>query len=421
MGDSKMNDKRILMVASLLGICMLLLFAITAATNATAESNLTPVEELGKLIFFDETLSINENQSCAACHKPDAGWVGPDSAINAGGSVYEGSIAGRFGDRKPPSAAYATQSPILHYVIEKKEPLFIGGNFWDGRATGELLGNPAADQALGPFLNPVEQALEEPADVVNKVCEGLYADQFTEIWGEEACDPDNVEMAYGYIGLSIAAYEASPEVNAFTSKYDYTFQGRAKLTKEEQRGYALFRGKGQCHACHTSNGQEALFTDYTYDNLGVPRNSENPVYQERGYEWIDEGLGAFLATRPDYAQFAEDNVGKHKVPTLRNVGLGSCEADPYDPDCIVKAYGHNGYFKSLYGIVHFYNTRDILPTCPDPFTLEADALAMNCWPEPEVMTNVNTDELGDLGLTLEEEQALVAFLLTLSDGYTPTR
>jgi cytochrome c peroxidase len=61
------------------------------------------------------------------------------------GAVYEGSISGRFGNRKPPSSAYATSSPILHYVIEKKEALFIGGNFWDGRATGEKLGNPAAD------------------------------------------------------------------------------------------------------------------------------------------------------------------------------------------------------------------------------------------------------------------------------------
>lgn len=416
-----MNDKRFFMGASLLGICILLLLAITATTNVTAESNLTPVEKLGQLIFFDETLSINENQSCASCHAPEAGWSGPHTHINEAGAVYEGSIAGSFGDRRPPTAAYATQSPILHYVIEKKEPLFIGGNFWDGRATGEYLGNPAADQALGPFLNPVEQALHEAGDVVTRVCEGLYAQQFKDIWGEEACEPDNVEMAYGYIGLSIAAYEASPEVNAFTSKHDYTFQGRAKLTKQEQRGYALFRGKGKCHGCHTSNGQEALFTDYTYDNLGIPRNPQNPVYEARGYDWIDEGLGAFLATRPDYAQFAADNLGKHKVPTLRNVGLGSCEADPDDPDCIVKAYGHNGYFKSLYGIVHFYNTRDVLPTCPNPFTTEAEALNMNCWPEPEVMANVNTDELGDLGLTLEEEQAIVAFLLALSDGYTPTR
>jgi hypothetical protein len=70
--------------------------------------------------------------------------------------------------------------------------------------------------------------------------------------------------------------------------------------------------------------------------------------------------------------------------------------------------------------VHFYNTRDVLPACPGAYT-EAEALAANCWPEPEVMENVNTSELGDLGLTEDEEQAVVAFLKTLSDGSQPRR
>ncbi|MEJ2304962.1 MAG: hypothetical protein P8Y14_25860, partial [Anaerolineales bacterium] len=116
--------------------------------------------------------------------------------------------------------------------------------------------------------------------------------------------------------------------------------------------------------------------------------------------------------------FADENLGKQKVPTLRNVGKGSCEAEPDNPDCIVKAYTHNGYFKSLAGIVHFYNTRDVLPACPGDYT-EAEALTAGCWPAPEVAENVNRDELGDLGLTPEEEAAIVAFLETLSDGYTP--
>ena len=108
--------------------------------------------------------------------------------------------------------------------------------------------------------------------------------------------------------------------------------------------------------------------------------------------------------------------GKHKVPTLRNVGKGSRQADPADPNCIVKAYGHNGYFKSLAEIVHFYNTRDVLEECEE---IGDPQPGVNCWPEPEVEMNVNTDELGDLGLTPEEEAALVAFLMTLSDGYQP--
>jgi cytochrome c peroxidase len=107
---------------------------------------------------------------------------------------------------------------------------------------------------------------------------------------------------------------------------------------------------------------------------------------------------------------AAENTGKHKVPTLRNVDKGFGVGFP-------KTYAHNGYFKSLESIVHFYNTRDVKDTCRDPFTTEKDALAEDCWPEPEVPENVNKDELGDLGLTSEEEDALVAFMSTLSDGF----
>jgi cytochrome c peroxidase len=107
----------------------------------------------------------------------------------------------------------------------------------------------------------------------------------------------------------------------------------------------------------------------------------------------------------------EDEWGKHKVPTLRNVDLRPDGSD-------VKAYGHNGFFKSLKGIVHFYNTRDVKPVCPGPYT-EIEALTHDCWPEPEVSENVNTEELGNLGLTPEEEDRIVDFLKALSDGFQP--
>jgi len=404
-----MSGKRTLLASLITVVGLLVLFSV-----ATAQSpGLSPMEELGKAIFFDENLSANGNQACAACHAPEAGWVGPVESINVHGAVYEGSIPGRFGNRKPPSAAYATTSPIFHM---DKKGLFVGGNFWDGRATGEKLGNPAADQAQGPFLNSLEQALGTPGDVVTKVCTAAYADLFVEVWGAQACDLTNVDTAYDDVALSIAAYEASAEVNAFTSKYDYSLTGQAKLTKEERKGFALFQGKGKCKACHLNSGKQPLFTDYTFDNLGLPKNSENPFYTEldvnpAGYDWIDPGLAGFLEGRPEYAEYAEEALGMHKVPTLRNVDLRPSED-------FVKAYGHNGYFKSLWGIVHFYNTRDVLPTCEADYT-EAQALEANCWPAPEVPANVNREELGNLGLTLEEEQAIVAFLRTLSDGYIP--
>lgn len=425
-----MIDKRILTYVLVCAAVVLLLTSV-GTVSAQDPTTLTLEEQLGKSIFFDVNLSINQNQSCAVCHGPDVGFTGPISEFNAHGAVYEGSIAGRFGDRKPPSAAYATQSPIFH---QDKTGLFIGGNFWDGRATGEKLGNPAADQAQGPFLNPVEQALPDSACVVYRVCTATsYPVSFEDVWGVGACaidwprTVDNVcrkegrtvrlsvsdraksDMAYDNIALSIAAYEASSEVNAFTSKYDYTFTGMAKLTKEEQQGYALFRGKGMCHRCHISNSQGALFTDYTFDNLGLPQNPENPAGVAP--DFVDPGLGGFLMKAGYPPEVYGPELGKHKVPTLRNVELRP------DPG-FVKAYGHNGYFKTLEGIVHFYNTRDVKPECPGLYT-EAQALAADCWPPPEVAENVNTDELGDLGLTPKEEAAIVAFLKTLSDGYTP--
>ena len=136
-----MSGKRVLFATFIAALGVLILFSVAAAADG-----LTPEEQLGKAIFFDQNLSINQNQACAACHGPEAGLTGPIEAINAAGAVYEGSIPGRFGNRKPPSAAYATLSPVLYM---DKKGLFVGGNFWDGRATGEKLGNPAADQAQG--------------------------------------------------------------------------------------------------------------------------------------------------------------------------------------------------------------------------------------------------------------------------------
>jgi cytochrome c peroxidase len=158
-----------------------------AAVGDVSGSDLSAVEQLGRSIFFDENLSINKNQSCASCHGTEVGFTGPLSETNAHGAVYEGSINGRFGDRKPPSAAYATASPIFH---QDKSGLFLGGNFWDGRATGEVLGNPAADQAQGPFLNPVEQALPDSACVVYHVCTASYQVGFEDVWGGGTCDID---------------------------------------------------------------------------------------------------------------------------------------------------------------------------------------------------------------------------------------
>ena len=391
-----------------------------------AQVELTPKEQLGKKIFFDK-ISSPDRMACANCHAPEVGLTGPNPAINRKTAVYNGAVPQRFGNRKPPSAAYATLSPNFNY--DASEGLFYGGNFWDGRATGWNLGNPAADQSLGPFLNPVEQNNPYTLHVLMQIAHSNYTDLWEDVWTEPIAynTPDEIKTNYNRVGLSIAAYEGSDEVNSFTSKFDYSLVGEANLTEQESAGLTLFNGKALCSECHTSDGPKPLFTDFTFDNLGVPKNPDNPFYEmdevflddgtainPLGNAWIDKGLGDFLrmlASNEDWRgqqfvttgllglnsseleELALANDGKQKVPTLRNV-------DKRPGYGFTKAYMHNGVFKSLKEVVHFYNTRDV-----------------EVWPEPEVGVNVNEDELGNLGLTEEEEDAIVAFMKTLSDGY----
>ncbi|HIH74349.1 MAG TPA: cytochrome C [Methanosarcina sp.] len=387
----------------------------------SASAELNEKEQLGKNIFYDK-ISDPDSMACADCHAPQVGFTGPIAGINVKGSVYRGAVPQRFGNRKPPSAAYATLSPIMHTESDDGEIIFVGGNFWDGRATGNVLGNPAADQALGPFLNPVEQNNPDKEAVLKQIAASKYAGLWESVWGEPIRydTEENINLNYDRVGLSIAAYENSGEVNQFSSKYDAYLANKVELTEEEAWGLALFNAPnnndgikeegegGNCAACHSSGGNLPLFTDFTYDNLGIPRNPDNPFYDmdtvylddgspinPGGDSWIDPGLGGFLATVPAWEYLSDENMGKHKVPTMRNVALQPGKVFP-------KAYGHNGYFKSLEDIVHFYNTRDKEP---------------EGWPEPEVAENINKDELGNLGLNESEEKAIVAFLKTLSDGY----
>jgi cytochrome c peroxidase len=383
-------------------ICAAFCAALTLAAASAAAQTLTPIEQLGKALFFDTNLSTPPGQSCAACHAPEAGFTGPDSAINAGQAVYPGAVHQRAGNRKPPTAAYGGDSPVMYF--DASEGLWIGGMFWDGRATGWTLGDPLAEQALGPFLNNLEQNMPHAKQVIGRVAKSSYASLFEAVWGPGSLDnkKNGVAATYEKIGRSIAAYERSVEVNPFTSKFDYYLKGQATLTPQEANGLALFEGKAMCAACHISRSDDGkpLFTDFTYDNLGVPKNPLNPFYSAPtsvnpdGANWVDPGLAGFLAGA-GFDWMAE--LGKHKVPTLRNV-----DQRPYPG--FVKAFGHNGFFKSLEEITHFYNTRDVVS---------------ENWPAPEVPETVNTDELGNLGLTADEEADIVAFMKTLTDGYTP--
>ncbi len=336
------------------------------------------VEEalVGKMAFFDTNLSSPPGQSCASCHSPDSGYSEPHSQL----PVSQGANPTMVGNRNSPSAAYATFSPTFHF--DEAEGLYVGGQFWDGRA------DDLVAQAQGPFLAALEMGMADEAAVIAAVRSSDYGELFELVYGEGALD--EVETAYVQLAEAIAAYEASDEVNRFTSKYDHYLAGEASLTPQEERGLELFESedKGNCAACHPSEPDGAtapLFTDFTYDNLGVPKNPDNPFYDlpaslnPEGEDFVDLGLGGVLEDP------AED--GKVKVPTLRNIGL-------------TPPYMHNGVFASLREVVDFYNTRDV-----------------GTWDPPEADANVNDEELGDLGLTEAEVDDIVAFMMTLNDGW----
>jgi cytochrome c peroxidase len=414
---------------------------------------------LGKLLVYDKQLSVNRNEACAFCHMPETGFTGPVSELNATTVAYPGSVRTRFSQRKPQTHSYAPFAPVLHYNAAQGD--FVGGNFWDMRATGIRLRNPAAEQAQAPPLNPVEMGLPDAACAVFRLSQRPYRSLFEGIWGkqsfaitwpadvERVCDtpgppsPDDplpvhldsigrgmAQAVFDDMALSIAAYEASSEASPFSSKFDAVVGKSAKLTPQEQLGYDLFRGKARCNECHRDGGpgEEPLFTDFTASNLGVPANHTMPYYAEqrpdlRGYvanpdgsDFIDRGVGGFLAREralsgdanpnPAWEPFAGTFMGKYQVPTLRNV-----DKRPYEG--FVKAYMHNGYFTSLKDVVHFYNTRDVLPRCAPKDPGEK----VSCWPPPEDPENENKRQLGNLGLSEQEEDAVVAFMRTLTDGY----
>ena len=362
---------------------------------------LTPKQQLGKQLFFDPMLSHPDGQSCATCHDPKAGFTDPDKSI----PVSKGVFPERFGNRNSPTAAYMAFSPAFHF--DAKEELYVGGQFWDGRAA------TLAEQAKQPLLNPVEMANPDKATVIKDIRKSAYVALFRQVYGPDSLN--DVEQAYEFVADAIAAFENTHQFNAFTSKYDDYLAGKVKLTRQEQRGLKLYEAedKGNCAACHPlwpdeNNGTPPLFTDFTYDNLGVPATPNNPFYllpkefNPDGKKFLDIGLAANPQVKADGR--ASQERGKVKVPTLRNIELTA-------------PYMHNGYFNDLRNVVDFYNTRDSKPACPNPLTAEADAIRQDCWPAAEVKENVNTEELGNLKLTDQEVDDIVVFMRTLTDGY----
>jgi len=346
-------------------------------------------ESLGEKLFKDSELSRNGNQSCATCHNPDHAFI--DDRINASsvdtttpGAVSLGQDDLSLGDRNTPTAAYAAFGPDFHF--NQEEGLFMGGQFLDGREP-DLQG-----QAGQPFLNPVEMQTTK-ADVVSKV-ENKYGDAMRHLYGEQIFD--TVDSAYDAITESIGAFEETDVFAPFDSKFDKVLQGEAAFTEEEQQGFVLYvlKRKGNCAACHPvptalSEEHESVFTDFTYDNLGVPVNHLARSVNGKEKDFVDNGLFDNPAVDDPSLK------GAFRVTGLRNMA-------------VTGPYMHNGVFKDLKTVVHFYNTRDV-DGAINPETGEE-------WQPSEVEVTKNTEELGNLGLTDAEEDAIVAFLKTLTDS-----
>jgi cytochrome c peroxidase len=395
----KMNRKTTLLTALAFALAMPAVMVIDPANAAKNETRaVSPKAQLGQVIFFDANLSEPAGQSCSSCHDPGRAFVDPDK--NA--ATSKGVIPPLVGSRNTPSSMYMAFSPNFHW--DEKDELYLGGQFWDGRAT------TLEEQAKGPFVNPLEMANPHSRAVVEKARRAAYAPMFEQVFGKGALDDE--AKAYDRIAEALAEFQRTREFAPFSSKYDAYLTGKAKLSKQEMRGLRLFEAedKGNCAACHPSKpgprGEPPLFTDFSYDNLGVPRNPDNPFYKlpakynPAGDLFVDRGLGAALK------KASED--GKFKVPTLRNIA-------------ITGPYMHNGYFRTLEGVTAFYNDRDVRPQCGSNRVSEADALKQKCWPAPEVITNVNKDELGNLKLTPREVEDIVAFMKTLTDGWQPEK
>jgi cytochrome c peroxidase len=399
--------------------------------------SLSAAANLGEKIFEDKALSVSGQQSCATCHvaayafASDQSASGPDhgSPVPLGGPNMTLS-----GFRNAPSLMYASFTPAFFFDGDGGPN---GGFFRDGRAA------TLADQAVEPFTTAFEMANADADAVLVRLQSRPYLTDFTALYGASVLN--DAQLALQRMGQAIAAYETeAAEFHPFSSKYDFWQQGKATLTAQELRGLSLFNDptKGNCAACHPSTSGDGvtppLFTDFSFDNLGVPRNAEipgnnaasappyTPANSEDGVEsYYDLGICGPL--RNDAGLNLSGVCGQFKVPTLRNIA-------------VTAPYFHNGRFPSLLDAIGFYVRRDTNPEQFYPLAAEGSATKFDDLPalyggqfvvninelgsDAGYFGNVNTGEIpynrfmGDQpALNAAEINDLITFLCTLTDGY----
>lgn len=386
----------------------------TSSTASASTDTLSPMAQVGKQIFFDQALSASGKQSCASCHDPARGFADPNNlAVSIGGPNSD-----LPGLRNAPSLNYASFTPNFKIDSTGKAS---GGFFRDGRSAS------LADQAQQPFTNAFEMANGSADDVFKTLLTRPYLDQFKAVFTPASTQDSATAMQS--IGRALAAFQSEdPSFHTFDSKFDAYLAGKTTLTDAETRGLLLFNNptKGNCNACHISTGKgstPALFTDFTYDNVGIPRNWSMAANQEGttlpyvpknglalgdpNYSYYDMGLCGPLRT--DF-RVGGSTCGQFKVPTLRNIALTG-------------PYFHNGVFQTLDQVVAWYVTRD---TDPGRWYVKVDGTPDVPYNDLPVAFdgNVNVAEVPynpakAPSLTNQEMSDLVHFLCTLTDGFDP--
>jgi cytochrome c peroxidase len=363
------------------GACLLLI-----CNSAIAAPDPEELALLGQSLFFDTSLSVNRNLSCASCHDPGRAFSdGRDNGV--AGAVSRGGDEMSLGDRNTPATTYAFLIPEFHRN-EKGE--YVGGFFLDGRAA------TMADQAAEPFVNPLEMALPNREVVVDRVRENeAYVSSFEKLYDASIfADP---ERAFRAITESIVAFERTTLFAPFDSKYDRYLRGEYELTVDEELGRVLFFSQLiNCSSCHLLDTREfsagEVFSNHRYHNIGVPTNRQ--VREGNGMAISHRDLGLLANPEVDDPAMA----GKFRVPSLRNVA-------------VTGPYMHNGVFQELRTAILFYNrfTLGNLQSQTNPETGEL-------WAQPEVVETVDLELLRDgQPLAANHIVALVAFLTALTD------
>jgi cytochrome c peroxidase len=377
--------------------------SMSIAVNCPAAPNpsTAALAQLGRLMFFDPSLSASGKLACSTCHDPKFAYgPPPGKALAVGGPDMSQS-----GTRAVPSLRYLNRVPQFseQHRFADGDVGPIGGLTWDGRAAS------LHEQASIPLLAANEMANAGPAEVALKLSRAGYAALFRAAFGANIFkDP---QRAFDLGLLALEAFQQVPEeFYPYSSRYDAFLRGDIELTEQEERGVKLFKdpAKGNCASCHlgvTRAGTPPPFTDFDFVNVGAPRNpriaaNTDPNYYDLG---LCGPLRQDLLGRREYCGF-------FRSPTVRNTATR-------------EVFFHNGVFKSLREVLHFYNERDLFPERYYPRNPDGSVRKFDDLP-PGYPDNVDHDppldrKPGDEPALSESDiDDLIAFLQTLNDGYS---